>query len=148
MLRSESPTYTSRACVEFSGESWLYVNGVCCDQTWLALNCEALAAIFGRRVVGIYNRTYWFVFDLLECIIQRDLGYITDDVKRLYAITMRELLDANNKKVVLIAHSQVRIKLYSKVGSIDGVWGGALELTNNFNLLYCTIGRHYRKLGC
>ncbi|KAF9373740.1 hypothetical protein CPB97_000350 [Podila verticillata] len=65
-----------------------------------------LAERFGRRITGIHNRTFGPVFDALECIIQRDFGYTTDDVRQLYAVTKRKLLNKDNHKVVLIGHSQ------------------------------------------
>lgn len=101
--------YKSKKGVKFSHESWLFVNGVCTDRGWLELNCEMLAERFGRRITGIHNRTFGPVFDALECIIQRDFGYTTDDVRQLYAVTKRKLLNKDNHKVVLIGHSQVRI---------------------------------------
>ncbi|KAF9199864.1 hypothetical protein BGZ59_003654, partial [Podila verticillata] len=103
---TRSNRYTSTHGSEFNGESWLFVNGVITDRGWLELNCELLAKLFGRKIVGIHNRTFGPVFDLLECIIQRDFGYTTDDVRDLYAATKNELLDKKNKRVVLIAHSQ------------------------------------------
>lgn len=120
LLIKQPLTYISVAGVEAPGESWLYVNGICCSRWWLKLNCEMLADMFGRRVVGIYNRTFGPVFDLLECIIQRDFGYTTDDVRQLYAIIKTEIQKKSNTKVVLIAHSQVRLKLYSSVHHLNG----------------------------
>lgn len=107
--------YTSNCGVPFQHESWLYVNGICCGRTWLALNCERLAGMFGRRIMGINNRTYGFVFDILESIIQRCFGYTTVDARHLYATVQRELRDANITRVVLIAHSQVCVRLYLEV---------------------------------
>lgn len=106
--------YTSTNGSKFSRESWLFVNGVITDRGWLKLNCELLAKLFGRKIVGIHNRTFGPVFDLLECIIQRDFGYTTDDVRDLYAATKNELLNKENERVVLIGHSQVGVNLHSK----------------------------------
>lgn len=101
--------YPSRNGTRFTHESWLFVNGVITDRGWLELNCELLAKLFHRKIVGVHNRTFGAFFDLLECIIQRDFGYTTDDVRDLYAATKRELLREDNERVVLIAHSQVGI---------------------------------------
>ncbi|KAF9392342.1 hypothetical protein CPC16_003378 [Podila verticillata] len=65
-----------------------------------------LAKTFGRKIRGIHNRTFGPLFDGLECIIQRDFLYTTDDIRQLYAVTKQELLNEDNHKVVLIGHSQ------------------------------------------
>ncbi|KAF9079809.1 hypothetical protein BGX23_003194 [Mortierella sp. AD031] len=62
--------------------------------------------MFGRRIVGINNHTFGFILDLFECLIQRSFGYTTKPARQLYAIVQRELRDSNNRRVVLIAHSQ------------------------------------------
>lgn len=50
-----------------------------------------------------------FVFDIIECIVQRDFTYITQDgTTTLYEKIKRALEDPDKKKVVLLAHSQVR----------------------------------------
>lgn len=101
--------YQSENGKKFPHESWVFVNGICTDQRWLGLNCEMLAEKFGRKILGVHNRTFGPLFDGLESIIQRDFGYTTDDVRQLYAVTKQELLNKDNHKVVLIGHSQVRI---------------------------------------
>jgi hypothetical protein len=108
--------YTSMRGTVFPHESWLFCNGICTGQTWLTLNCEVLAGMFGRRIVGVNNRTFGFILDLLECVLQRGFGYTTEPVRQLYAIVQCELRDPNNRRVVLIAHSQVCVRLYPEVG--------------------------------
>lgn len=108
--------YTSMGGTVFPHESWLFCNGICTGQTWLKLNCEVLAGMFGRRIVGINNRTFGFILDLFECLIQRSFGYTTKPARQLYAIVQRELRDSNNRRVVLIVHSQVCVRLYPEVG--------------------------------
>lgn len=46
------------------------------------------------------------LFDLIECLIQRDLGYTTRDVRVAYNTLKGALLDPGTDKVVVIAHSQ------------------------------------------
>lgn len=108
--------YTSHGGSEFPHESWFFVNGICTGQTWRKLNCEALAGMFGRKIVGINNRTFGIVLDVFESIIQRCFGYTTDEASQLYAIVQCELRDPTKLRVVLIAHSQVCVSLYSEVG--------------------------------
>ena len=43
---------------------------------------------------------------MLECIIQRDLGFATTDIRTSYAALLDILSDSNTKRVVLILHSQ------------------------------------------
>src|SRR5262249_7806424 len=102
---TEPLMYPSKAGKVYPGESWLFVNGICVDPLWLQENCELLAIMFGRRVVGIHNRSYGIVFDLVECLLQRDMGYVTDDARQAYANVKRELLREDVNKVVFIAHS-------------------------------------------
>ncbi len=45
-------------------------------------------------------------FDLLECLIQRDLDYKTQDIRQGRYQIRGALTAANTKKVVLILHSQ------------------------------------------
>lgn len=103
--------YLSSGGTVYANESWLFCNGVCTGQTWLELNCEVLADVFGRKILGINNRTFGFILDLFECIIQRCFGYTTKPARQLYARAQQELRSPNNLRVVLIAHSQVQYVL-------------------------------------
>jgi hypothetical protein len=46
------------------------------------------------------------VFDLLQCLLQRDFSYATQDVRDSYVHLRTALVDPANTKVVLILHSQ------------------------------------------
>lgn len=46
------------------------------------------------------------LFDLLECLIQRDLDYKTQDIRQGRSQIRAALAAASTKKVVLILHSQ------------------------------------------
>ncbi len=46
------------------------------------------------------------LFDVLECIIQRDLSFPTEDIRLSYEALFKILSDDNINKVVLILHSQ------------------------------------------
>ena len=50
-------------------------------------------------------------FDLIECLIQRDFGYNTNDVHIAYKNIKPALLDSSITKVVIVAHSQGGIVL-------------------------------------
>ncbi|KAG0095977.1 hypothetical protein BGZ93_005159 [Podila epicladia] len=98
--------YNSRGGENFPHERWLFINGIGSGQTWQELNCETLATMFGRKILGINNRTFGLILDVFECIIQRCFGYTTEDARQLYYSVQSELRKDDIHKVVLIAHSQ------------------------------------------
>ncbi|KAI8601824.1 hypothetical protein EDD21DRAFT_321156 [Dissophora ornata] len=106
IVEMQQARYQSQEGNDFQDEIWLYVNGICCDQSWLGMNCEMLARIFGRRIIGVYNPTLGPVLDLVDCIYQRCFTQGMEDFRQLYKTTIRELLRPEISKVVLIAHSQ------------------------------------------
>lgn len=54
----------------------------------------------------MHNRTYGILFDLLQCIVERDFCYATADIRRSYVTVKEKMLDPSSKKVVLLLHSQ------------------------------------------
>lgn len=72
----------------------------------LQQTCDLLAAMFGRPITGIHNRSLGIVGDLLECLIQRDFSYATLDVRVTYEALNVALQDDTIRKLVIIAHSQ------------------------------------------
>ncbi|OAL27915.1 hypothetical protein AYO22_03260 [Fonsecaea multimorphosa] len=91
-------------------EKWVFINGVAVGRHWLQANLDRLAMTFRRPVFGIHNQTRGIIFDVLECIIQRDLNYATLDIRTAYAALIDILADDNIHKVVLILHSQGAIE--------------------------------------
>ncbi|KAJ8063764.1 hypothetical protein OCU04_007626 [Sclerotinia nivalis] len=87
-------------------ERWLYLNGICTGRHWLKCSVDRLALTFGRPVMGIHNRTNGFIFDLIECLVQRNLNYATTDIRIAYPILKGELYDKHVERVILICHSQ------------------------------------------
>ena len=55
---------------------------------------------------GVHNRTNGIIFDLFQCIIERNFCYATEDTRNSYVLIKEALLDDKYKKVVLILHSQ------------------------------------------
>ncbi|EXJ58207.1 hypothetical protein A1O7_05632 [Cladophialophora yegresii CBS 114405] len=88
------------------GEKWVFINGVAVGSHWLQSNLDLLAMTFRRPVFGIHNQTRGIIFDVLECIIQRDLSFATTDIRTAYAAILEILQDDKIHKVVLILHSQ------------------------------------------
>lgn len=77
-----------------------------CSTYGLKQNCDRLAQLFGRPVVGIHNATTGLIGDLLECVIQRSFSYNNYPVRFSYDHVKACLVDPEVHKVVLIAHSQ------------------------------------------
>jgi len=50
--------------------------------------------------------SYGFIFDLIECLLQRDLDYKTHDIRQARSIIRKALAAPATKKLVLILHSQ------------------------------------------
>ncbi|EEP77753.1 predicted protein [Uncinocarpus reesii 1704] len=72
----------------------------------LKQNCDCLAQIFGRPIIGIHNPTYGLIGDLLECIIQRSLSFNNYSIRFTYDYVKKLLVDPKIDKIVLIGHSQ------------------------------------------
>lgn len=83
---------------------------VCFRQHWLKNNLNRLALTFKRPVLGLHNRTEGIIFDLIECLIQRNFSYATSDVRVIYKILKKIIYDPSKTKVVLILHSQGAIE--------------------------------------
>ncbi|KAL4915903.1 hypothetical protein BDW62DRAFT_117324 [Aspergillus aurantiobrunneus] len=91
---------------EHSHEHWVFINGIACGQTWLQKNIDRLGYTFGRKITGVHNPSTGLAFDVIQCLIQRDLSYATQDVRDGYAHLRATLLNPNYTTVVLIVHSQ------------------------------------------
>ncbi|CDZ96779.1 hypothetical protein [Phaffia rhodozyma] len=116
-------------------EEWFFINGICTGNEGLQRDIDFMAQMqvaslssamffslfqgcvheqlldcmhrFDRPITGVHNKTNGFILDIIECIIQRDFAYTTQDgTLELYDRLKRALLDANTKRVVLLAHSQ------------------------------------------
>ena len=99
-------TTTSTLAGNRSDERWLFVNGCVTNHAGLQKNIDRLSKTFGRNVIGIHNKSFGLVADLLECLIQRCFDYKTRDVRIAYLSLKPVLMDVTVKKVVLIGHSQ------------------------------------------
>ncbi|KAK6907925.1 hypothetical protein I203_101926 [Kwoniella mangroviensis CBS 8507] len=87
-------------------EVWLLVNGIGTSRSGLKLILDTLYTQFGRKVIGVHNRTFGVWFDLVECMLQRDLFWNTTDTREGYNIISRHVADPDKEKIVLMAHSQ------------------------------------------
>ncbi|KAF4126081.1 hypothetical protein GMORB2_1327 [Geosmithia morbida] len=91
---------------EHSHEQWVFINGVAVGKHWMKLNLNRIAVTFGRPVLGIHNKTAGMIFDVWECLVQRNFGYATSDVRATYKVLKELLYNPEKTKVVLILHSQ------------------------------------------
>ncbi|KAK8069598.1 hypothetical protein PG994_006214 [Apiospora phragmitis] len=103
------PMY-AEAKEEHAHESWIFINGVACGEAWLLSNINRLALTFGRPVMGIHNKTDGIIFDVVECLVQRNLSYATRDVREAYRTVKQELYNPAKSKVIFILHSQGAIE--------------------------------------
>lgn len=76
------------------------------SEHWMKTNLNRLALTFGRPILGIHNRTSGLVFDVVECLIQRNFSYATSDIRICYKHLKNILYDPRKSKVVFIMHSQ------------------------------------------
>ncbi|KAK3346714.1 hypothetical protein B0T25DRAFT_286021 [Lasiosphaeria hispida] len=98
------------ALPEHAHEQWIFINGVAVGAHWMQSNLDRLALTFKRPVLGIHNKTYGIIFDVVECLVQRNLGYATTDVRVCYRIIKEKLYNPRYSKVVFVLHSQGAIE--------------------------------------
>jgi len=87
-------------------EKWMFINGVSVGHHWLQSSVNLLAKTFGREVLGIHNLTHGILFDLIQCVMERDFLYYTRPTRDGYVLIQRALKDPRYDKVVLILHSE------------------------------------------
>ncbi|KAF7545603.1 hypothetical protein G7Z17_g9053 [Cylindrodendrum hubeiense] len=111
MLNGGHGTYESdekyaEALPEHAHEQWIFLNGVAVGQHWMQGNLNRLALTFGRPVLGIHNRTSGIVFDVVECLIQRNFSYATGDIRICFKLVRDVLYNPRKTKVIFVLHSQ------------------------------------------
>ncbi|KAI4159867.1 MAG: hypothetical protein LQ342_006195 [Letrouitia transgressa] len=97
---------TAESMASHNDERWLFVNGIATGHSGLQNNVDRISLTFGRPVIGIHNRSYGLISDLLECLIQRTMSFNSKDVRVTYEYVKAYLSEPAIKKVVLVAHSQ------------------------------------------
>lgn len=109
-LKYHSDPKYAAAREEHAHESWIFVNGVAAGEAWMLANINRLALTFGRPVTGIHNKTAGILFDVVECLVQRNLNFATKDVREAYRVLKAELYNPAKSKVIFILHSQGAIE--------------------------------------
>lgn len=105
-------TYTTETPpnYKFNEESWLFINGIGGEYHWLKQYCDRVSKRFGRKVQGIFNRGDGLLWDLIECIHQRNFAQDTTSSKQatdeMEKVLMSNLENAKIKKIAMIAYSQ------------------------------------------
>ena len=97
---------TQASAERHKDERWIFINGCASSHTGLQADIDCVSRTFGRAVVGIHNKTFGLVADLVECLIQRVFGFNSEDVRVAYEQIKPVLLDPTVSKVILIGHSQ------------------------------------------
>ncbi|KAH7370170.1 hypothetical protein BKA65DRAFT_531885 [Rhexocercosporidium sp. MPI-PUGE-AT-0058] len=105
-MRVESKKEFAERRKEHEHEQWIFLNGVAVGRNWLQSNVDRLALTFGRPILGVHNKTNGIIFDVLQCLIQRNFTYATQDVRDCYAIVKSTLYQPHLTKVIFILHSQ------------------------------------------
>ncbi|CCC13184.1 unnamed protein product [Sordaria macrospora k-hell] len=98
------------ALPEHAHEQWIFINGVAVGEHWMQSNLNRLAITFKRPILGIHNKTAGILFDVIECLVQRNLGYATADVRVCYRIIKEKLYNPQYSKVIFVLHSQGAIE--------------------------------------
>lgn len=106
LIFHSDPQYAAPDQPNHAHEAWIFLNGVAVGSHWMTSNLNRLALTFGRPILGIHNRTSGILFDVVECLIQRNFGYATGDVRACYPILKEKLYDPRLSRVVFICHSQ------------------------------------------
>lgn len=106
VLFYSDPEYAAPDQKKFAHEQWIFLNGVACGEHWMKSCLNRLALTFGRPIIGVHNRTDGVILDVIECLIQRNLGYATNDVRLCYRIIKDKLYNPQYSKIVFILHSQ------------------------------------------
>ena len=106
IIHSAMDGSTRTSAEQHKDERWLFINGCASSHSILQANIDRVSQIFGRAVLGIHNKTYGLIVDVIECLIQRVFSYNTTAVRVTYEQIKAVLCDPTVLKVVVIGHSQ------------------------------------------
>ncbi|GMK59610.1 hypothetical protein CspeluHIS016_0802160 [Cutaneotrichosporon spelunceum] len=97
---------TSDDAVGTDTEAWFFVNGVMTTNSGAEDIAARLNELFKRPITAVFNRSYGLWFDLLECMMQRDLLLTTSDIRVGYKTVRKAVINPRYKRIVIIGHSQ------------------------------------------
>ena len=90
----------------FPHERWFFINGIATSRELARRGARRLQDMFGRSFTLIHNPTQGLTNDLLESAMQKFTNVNTEPVARAFVEIAKALLDAETRKVVVVAHSQ------------------------------------------
>jgi hypothetical protein len=105
----------------FVGESWFFINGILTNQDVARMNAAYLVHLFRRPINVLWNSTDGIGVDLLECTTEK-LGATGEDVDSAFHPLLDAISSSQNKRVVLISHSQGTLITAVVLRLIGGVY--------------------------
>lgn len=90
----------------FPEESWFFINGICTNELVARKNANYLSEMFHRPFQIVQNATDGAVVDLLECVVGKGLGIMTEPARKGYPAILSALKDPRKERVVVVCHSQ------------------------------------------
>ena len=109
-----------------NGQRWFFINGIFTPTELARANALALHDLFGQNIQVVYNPTRGLIADLTESAMQKFTNVNTEVVAKAFVEIGNALLDDNNDKVVITAHSQ-----------------GTIIAGDVLDLIYCSVGEQY-----
>ncbi|MCJ1265575.1 hypothetical protein MMC22_005455 [Lobaria immixta] len=106
LVYSKMDESTVSKAQQHENERWIFINGCLTTHTGLQKNVDRLSKTFGRAVIGVHNKSYGFIADIVECLIQRCFAYSTRDVRVTIDYVKACLADPTITTVILVGHSQ------------------------------------------
>lgn len=87
-------------------EAWFFVNGVATTGSGAQDDINELHGLVRRPITAIVNHSLGLWFDLVQSVMQRDLGLATKDLREGYKYIHEAVNNPAMERVVVIAHSQ------------------------------------------
>ena len=104
---AEVPNPVGRQYVH--ADRWFYANGVMSDRYMWALTAEYISTLFDKKIEALFNPTATLAIDIVESVLGRTFGRLTETVKGYYAV-LKPVLESG-AEVHVIAHSQGGISM-------------------------------------
>ena len=92
--------------IDYSGNCFLYVNGIMSNHDVVITNKNELEDLLKRPINIIHNVTDSLIMDLIESLIGKETDDLTEASTIALYTVCNKLLDDNIKKVIIICHSQ------------------------------------------
>ncbi|MCP3962372.1 MAG: hypothetical protein GY719_31400 [bacterium] len=90
----------------FPEETWFYVNGIVANEQLARIQAKSLALLFRRPINIIFNATDSTGADVLECVLGKGWGIMSEPARFAYHRLHETLEDESKKRVVVVGYSQ------------------------------------------